>query len=229
MTFDEIVNSVLDRLNLTSLEARERIEDRVNDRYRRVTSSIGLVTSRRVVKDVTVDPTDPDSELPEIVITDIQKVLAVRYTGQNASILVLKEKTYDEVVNFATNTHTPRAWATKLMGPGEVRIVIDAFDPLNSLTLSIEAYEVAPLLEGTMEPYFPEDFHDILIEGAMSDELRKMEKPQLAQIAETNYQTRLSDLRYFIAKSAYLDIAQGKDKPGQLWYRPWFSRVSVWP
>lgn len=228
MTFDEIVDDVLDRLNLTSLEARERIEGFVNQRYKKVTSSIGLITSRRTVFDITCDPTDPDTELPEVVITGIQKVMAVRYTGSNASVLVLKEKTYDEIVNFATNSHTPRAWAVKLMGNGEVRIVLDSFETANSFVLHIEAYEVAPVLEGTLEPFFPEDFHDILIEGAMSDELRKMEKPQLAQISEANYQQRLSDLRFFIAKSTYLDIVQGKDKPGQLWYRPWFSRVSVW-
>jgi hypothetical protein len=55
-----------------------------------------------------------------------------------------------------------------------------------------------------------------------------MEKYQLAADRENKFQQRLSDMRMFIAKSGYLDIAQGKDKPSQTWYRPWYSRITTW-
>jgi hypothetical protein len=44
----------------------------------------------------------------------------------------------------------------------------------------------------------------------MAGEYRKMEKLSLMQDAEANYEKRLSDLRMWIAKSAYLDVVQGK-------------------
>lgn len=228
MTFDEIVDEVMDRLNLTSLEARERVEGRVNDRYRRVTSSIGLQTSRRSVQENEYDPTDPDTELPEVVVTGMEKILKIFYTdADNNGITVLKEKTYDEVTNLPTIDRLPKCWAVKLMGPSEVRILLDAFPPTTSFTLKFEGYENALELEGSLEPYFPEDFHDILVAGAMADELDKMEKPQLASKQEEKYERRMSDLRMFISKSILLDIVQGKDKPGYVWYRPWYSRNGV--
>lgn len=216
----------MDRLNLTSDDARTRVGLRINDRYRRVTSSIGLQVSRRTVVDLAVDPTDPDSELPDLKISNMEKVLKVTRIV-NDSVFLLKELTYDEITLVSSPDANPHAFAVKRMGNNYVIITLDT-TPTTAFTLRVEGYEIAPDLADNIEPVFPLDFHDILVEGAMSDELRKMEKPQLAQISESKYEQRLSDLRMFIAKSAYLDIAQGKDKPGQLWYRPWFNRISVY-
>ena len=55
----------------------------------------------------------------------------------------------------------------------------------------------------------------------------KTQLTTLAQAQEQKYEMRLSDLRMFIARSSYLDIVQGKDKPRQLWYRPWYSRITI--
>ncbi len=63
-------------------------------------------------------------------------------------------------------------------------------------------------------PTFPEQFHDILVYGAMAIELDKMEKPDRQAAAEARFQGRLSELRFFIATSAYLTIYQGKTGPG---------------
>lgn len=228
MTFNEIVAATMERLNLTSPEAQARIGRFVNARYKRVTSGIGLQTSRRTTVNVTVDPTDPESTLPEYTVENLEKILKITMTAGAGGILVLKEKMYDEITVMATNNRFPRAWAPKRMGLGTVTIVFDSFPPDQTFDLKIEGYQIPETLEDDQEPFLPTDFHDLLIEGAMSDELRKMEKPQLAAISENTYNERLSDLRMFIAKSAFLDIAQGKDKPGQLWYRPWYSRVSIW-
>ncbi len=62
-------------------------------------------------------------------------------------------------------------------------------------------------------PLFPSSFHDLLIFGAMATELDKMEKYEFAKKQEAMYQIRLADLRYYIAKSRYLDIHQGKSAP----------------
>lgn len=225
MTFDEICDEVMDRLNLTSLDARERVEKRVNTRYRKVTSSIGMQTSRRILVDVAVAAAEEG--LPEVTVPDVQKILRIKMTGDDGGVRQLKEKTFDEINNMATFTGTPQAWAPKLYGPAETVIILDGF-PGTDFTLTVEGYDRVIDMQGTQEPYFPEDFHDILVEGAMADELRKMEKPALATMSENNYAGRLSDLRFFIAKSAGLDIVQGKNRPGTSWYRPWYSRSGIY-
>jgi len=227
MTFTELVNDVASRLNLTSPEALTRIGVRINDRYRRVTSSIGLITSRRVTQDVVVDPTDPSSVLPDLVITGMEKVLRINTTDNAGRIRTLEQLSYDDITNIPTLSRLPQAWAMKLMGSNTVTITLDSFFPTTTFTLHLEGYDIADTLSGSAIPAFPMDFHDILVNGAMADEQMKMEKPQLAQISEMKYEARLSDLRMFIAKSSYMDIMQGKNKPDQLYYVPWSGRIGV--
>lgn len=226
MTFNAIVATVMDRLNLTSSAATTRIGEYVNERYREVTSGIGMITSRRGLTDIIVDATNIIAypSLPEIESTGFEKILRILLLNDGGRVRTLSQKTYDDITNMTTNTELPHCWAVKTIGPSAVIFVLDSYPLTDPFTLRIEGYVQSSTLSGTTEPNFPEDFHDILIHGAMTDELKKMEKPQLAQIAESKFNGRLSDLRMFIAKSAYLDIAQGIDKPGQLWYRPWFSR-----
>lgn len=226
MTFDDLVSEVMDRLNLTSEDARTRVGKRVNDRYKRTTSSIGLITSRRVTIDVTIDPTAIDSTLPDYTVVGIEKIIRITSNFPTEGIRTLKELTYDELTGVLTLAQTSRAWAVKLMGSGQVTFTIDSFTN-DVFTLSVEGYVISDTLSDDAEPFMPGDFHDILVAGAMADELDKMEKPQLAQIQEQKYEARLSDLRMFIAKSEWLDIVQGKDKPDCFWYRNWFSRSGI--
>jgi hypothetical protein len=226
MTFDEIVAEVMDRLNLTSDDALARIRRRVNDRYRRVTSSVSLETSRRSVVDVDVDPTASTSTLPDLTIPNMEKILKVSMVI-NGGVNVLRDLTFDEVNMLVTRDGNPSAFGVKSMGSKTVTIRLDGYPHTTTFTLTFDGIVSAVNLHDNMEPAFAEDFHDILVEGAMSDELRKMEKPQLAQMSEAKYDQRLSDLRMFIAKSGWHDIYQGKNKPSQLWYRPWYTRISV--
>jgi hypothetical protein len=229
LCFDEIVQDVMNKLNLTDNKSRERVGGYVNDRYKRVTSGIGLITSRRTIINLDVDPTDLTDypNLPEIQVNGLEKVERVWTlydTSSPNSLQTLKQLTYEELTSRVPYSDVPRCWAVKLMGPGVVTIVVDG-TPTTAYPLSLEGYAIAPVLSGDLEPFFPTDFHDILVEGAKADELWKMEKATLAQAGETKYEGRLSDLRMFIAKSAWLDIAQGKDKPQSLWYRPGFQRI----
>jgi hypothetical protein len=82
--------------------------------------------------------------------------------------------------------------------------------PQTAFTLYADAHQAVADLSGSNEPAFPESFHDIIIEGVMADELRKMEKPELSQIAQQEYNKLLSDLRMWVAKENALDIYQGK-------------------
>jgi hypothetical protein len=220
MTFEEIVDEVAGRLNLTSDDAIARIGARVNERYRRVTSGIGLITSRRVVTDVTLDPDDVASVLPDVELEDIEKVVRVITTSGSGGIRVLRNETYDDIANVETKTQMPRAWAVKLMDARATTITLDAF-PEEEFTITVEGYVNLSTISGIQEPAFPEDYHDILVWGALADEQLKMEKPQLAAVSEINYERRLSDLRFFITRSAYQDIYQGRNSS---WNKPWFNQ-----
>lgn len=236
-TFDEMVQDVAKRLNLTSPEALQRIGERINERYKKVTSSIGLITSRRQTRDFEIDPVTPANstsgvdatDLPNLTIFGFEKILRITRTDDDTGgVTILKKVTFDRVENINQQTdRLPHAWADKRMGSGFVVITLDSYTAGDPFTLHVEGYDITDVLADDAEPVLPTDFHDILIEGAMADELMKMEKLQLSTIREQKFESRLSDLRMFIAVNGYQDIYQGKDRPNQLWYQHWLSRITI--
>src|SRR3954469_9912696 len=107
MTFDEIVAEVLARTRQSSGEATTRIGRAVNDRYRRVTSSLGLATTRRAEATAAMVIGDPAVTFPG------DKVLAVFLTGPDRRVLT--EITFDtwrqRYSSSAPLTGTPAAYA----------------------------------------------------------------------------------------------------------------------
>jgi hypothetical protein len=74
------------------------------------------------------------------------------------------------------------------------------------------------------EPALPTDFHDILVHGVLYDELMKLEKANpLAQIEAAKFSQRLSDLRFFIHKAAYLRLSQTDS------FLQWSLAARTWP
>lgn len=209
MTLTEIVAQVAQRMNLTSDAALARIADDVRERYRWVLGTIGLATASR---DVVVANTVVGSRY--LVFENTIKVLAVfDNTGRT-----LPELTFDELRNRIALSGTPQSYALDVMDTSSVTLFLD------SVPTAIEAFSADALVDttaltGSDEPAFPNLYHDLLVYGARAIELRKMEKTDLADEAEREFQTRLSDLRMFIAKSAYLDIYQGK-RSGYPWRQP---------
>lgn len=217
MTFSQIVAEAMDRLNLTSSDAQTRVGKEVNDRYRRLTTSIGLDTTRRTQVYATAALANRT-----MTFTGIEKLLAVIDKSQVATggqEIVLSQITMDEmhitplrgnlVPGTDTPTGMPRHYAVIRVHPNAVDIFMDIV-PTTGFQLYADGLMNAATLGTNDSPDFPESYHDILVWGAMADEYRKMEKLNLMQDAEKNYETRLSDLRMFIAKSAYLAIYQGR-------------------
>jgi len=218
MTYFDIVQRIADRLNLTSTDAIARIGQEVNDRYRRVTSSIGLTSSRFTSVSVTVDPTEIGSTLPDLTIEDINKILKINLilgTGFN----VLAEVTPTEISDRPVIDGNPTKYAVKNMGAQSVTITLNAFPSTDTFDLTVEGYQVITDLTDDDIPTFSEDFHDILIFGPMADELRKMEKYAEADKFEEQFEQRVSDLRMFIAKSQYLKIYQARLSQVRPWNR----------
>ena len=214
MIVDDLVSDICEKLNLTSDEAKSRVIRELNTRYRRVTSSIGLETSRRTQTQITVNIASQ-----EFTFQGIDKIIAVIDKRSGKSV-PLTQVTVDEMYNLPiASGDNPHNFAVKRTHKSTIDVLIDCL-PTTQFILYADGYNtIGVTLVGSVAPDFPEDFHDILIYGVMADEYRRMEKLDLAKDAELNYESRLSDLRMFISKSAYLDIYQGKDTPIPRWMR----------
>jgi len=204
MVFEEIVNEVCERLNLTSDDAKSRVGRNVNTRYSRVTSSIGLQTSRFI--QVSTVATIGNRVL---TFTGIEQIIAVIDKSSGVDI-PLSQITMDEMhITPKRDGQPPRKFAITNIHASSVDIYLDG-TPSTGYTLYADGHTTVTTLGGSQTPDFPASFHDVLVYGAMADEYRKMEKPQLAEMSEKDYELRLSDLRMWIAKTAYLERYQGK-------------------
>lgn len=204
MTFTSIQTEVLERLNLTSTTASARVGRTINEKYREMLSSVGLVTSVRgtVTANTAVG-------VRTLTFNNVEKL----YTVFNAALTppqVLTEITFDEMRNLPVSTGDPaRMYAVQTVGASTVIIILGSI-PASIYTLSADAEATIADLSGTGVPAFPAKFHNALVYGAMVPELQKLEKYDLAAVQENKFQQRISELRLQIAMSGYLDIVQGK-------------------
>jgi hypothetical protein len=201
MTYEELVSDVKARLSLTSPEATIRIASELNARYKQVTTAIGLTVTRRATVMGTASLGDRD-----LTFTGLEKVLTVsdRSSGHDR---ILDERLFSDLRQKAPGTGIAKAYAISRMAANSVTIFLDV-EPQAAFELWADGYETAAELAGTQLPQFPESFHDVLVEGVLSDELRRQEKPSLAAMAEARFTQRLSDLKFFVAKSGWLKIQQ---------------------
>lgn len=204
MTFNQIVQRVLDRMNLTSDKAYNRVLDTVNEVYKEVVSGVGLETSV-LIPAVTAN-TVVSSRY--VTFTGVTKILAV-FDPSVTPARVLFEKSFDELRNEPDGGSPPVEYAIQNMGANSVTIYLNG-TPTTSFPLQADCEGQVSLLTGNAQPNFNEDFHDILIKGAMAVEYHKMEKSDKGKVFDDKYEKRLSELRLYIASSAYNDIVQGK-------------------
>lgn len=65
---------------------------------------------------------------------------------------------------------------------------------------------VENMSEETDEPYLPEDFHEVLVEGALMREYERREKPILYAQARSRYRDILGDMKLYIAKKSSVTV-----------------------
>ena len=206
MTFAEIVSSVQDRLNLTSSASSTRVGTAVNKHYKRLTSALGISHTSRSVFNISANTTIGSAE---VTFTSVEKLNRVYYLSGTQKVW-LDEVLADEIreENPPTND-SPTKWAYKALGDSSVTVLLDSL-AATSYALKADGFITSATLSGVMVPAFPESYHDILIEGVLKDEYKKMEKLPLAKESKAEYEQRLSDLRMWIAKSGYVTIRQGE-------------------
>lgn len=205
MTVDDIKTMVASRLNLTSNDALARIVTEINDRYKRVTSSIGLAVTRRQTFSATVT-----SGVSTLTFSGCEKLINV-VDRSTTPYRVLKEITTEEMRAKQPVSSTFLSYYAILnMGASSVTIDMD-YVPQNSTDVFYaDGYANLATISGSSVPAFAESFHDILVHGVLADEYRKMSQRSAALDEENQYNLRLGELRLFIAESAYMDRYQGK-------------------
>jgi hypothetical protein len=212
MTFVQLQNRVMERLNLTSTEARTRIKAELNDRYREVQSAVNLARTRRGVKSF-----NTVSGNANVTVSGVAKLLNV----YDPVILKrpLDEATPDQirVLDAAGVTSgPPRLYAVQVHSADEITLL------LWPKPASVSGLKSDAILAGTDmsadadEPSFPEDYHDILVHGVLADEYAKIDKLRPAgDKEEAKFEKRLGELRYFIISSGYLNMVSNDRRVGR--------------
>jgi hypothetical protein len=225
MTFLEIQDRVMDRLNLSAAVARVRIKTFINERNRAVCTSVNVGRVRRTTVEALAA-----SGVRTLTPSGIVKPLTIRIPALHT---VLEEHASDQLRNYDPReefTGVPDWYAVATYDHNSFDLELCPI-PDQDYTLSIDGIARGIDLSDDGDiPGFPEDFHDILVFGASADELDHigMEK-ELAQSRkmELKYEQRLSELRYWIQKSIYLQRGQNVEGApsrwylyGTTWYRP---------
>jgi hypothetical protein len=206
------------RTNLTTTAARDRIKAYVNERLRRVATSTNVGRVR--FGSVSINTV---ANVNTITSTGLVKIVTASIPAENQ---ILDERTTDQLRSYDTDVSqngVPRFFAVKAV---------------NATTLTVQLYPepdaiYAVVLEGILTgtdlsadadvPGLPEDFHDVLIFGALADELPHLQRTDEAAYYEDKFEKRLSDLKYFLAKSAYLRRVE----TGNVFSHWWLA--GVWP
>lgn len=212
MTFTEIVNNVADSLNLTSAAAITRIGANVNKTYRRLCSSLGIDTVQ-FVAGVAATTTignrsltfSPSTTTPSVGVEKILAVYNTAFTPPN----VLEEFLFDDLRNALVGTDPPQNYAVQNTGSNFVTIYLDS-TPSTQYALTADVISNVTTLSGSLVPNIPEDFHELLELVPRGRELNKMEKYTEAKAEFMEFDERVKELRGYYARSAYLDIHQGK-------------------
>jgi hypothetical protein len=216
VTANELVEYIAEDLNTPSQEAKNRIGHALNVRYKQVTSSIGLIPTRRIEVEAAASVGDRF-----VTFADIEKIDVVFYKSSDvdpgAKATPLTQVTHDEMLKLSVRDEPPTRFCVYNVEPTTVTIQLDCL-PASMFILYASGLASTTTLTNNDQPAFPESFHDILIHGVKADEYRRREKANLAKEAEMMFEKRLSDLRMFLAKSAYLDIYRGKHTPAEGWW-----------
>lgn len=210
MTFVQIQDRVLARATQSSTVARTRVKEYINEILRKIATSTNCARVRSGTVSInTVDGTKT------ITSTGLVKVQSVTIPAENR---VLEERSADQirlmdpdasqeglpryfvVQKFNATTCTLRLWPTP-----DAIYAVEIDGVLTGTDLSADA-DV---------PGLPEDFHDMLVTGALAKERDHLEKFDLALKGEQEFEQRLSSLKYFLNKSAFL---RRQDAERPWWY-----------
>lgn len=212
MTKAEIITEIMSRLNLTSTTATTRIGTLFNRYYLRVTTAIGMAQLSRREFDVE-GVTEIASAEVEFVL--MEKITRVYFINSNGEKTILDEVTIDELRDEDTPSgDEPSRWAMKRTSSESITIYLDNIAE-TEYSLYADGYIKGSVLDDDEEPVFPESWHDVMVEGPLIDEYKKLKDWEGAKASKLEYEMRMSDLKHWAGKNAYLKVKQGQRPRGR--------------
>jgi|SRR5262245_32924332 len=218
MTFLELQNAVMNRLNLTTAEARTRIKTELNLRNAEVTSGVGMEKVRRatVVKDTIIGD-------PQLTYANVAHVFTIFDPVHIKG--VLREVSMNDIREEDADQNTsgyPRVYAIANHLKDSMTITLyPKPSTISTLRADVLALGTDMVADGDA-PAFPVDFHDVLVHGVLYDEALKIERQTAYQKSfKLEYETRRADLRYFLAKRAYFSRKQNSRDWEDIGTRRW--------
>lgn len=203
MTFDAIKKAVKDYCNLSSQDADTRVGESINQHYRRVTSLIGMDSTRFVTRSATTT-----AGVRYVTFSEIEKIDRVIDTTDSTAIRVLTEVEMSQQRATQPATGAPNAWALQATGASSVTVLLDNL-PQTSYSLQADGWATVADLMGNDSPAFPESFHNILTWFVLAEELLKKEKVAIAAAYEQKATKLQSDLVFHMANSETRDDRAG--------------------
>jgi hypothetical protein len=216
MTFKNLQDDVLDRLNLTSTDARTRIKRHLNERYRRLASTLGMTS----VRDSTTTQTTATGTA-EYAIT-AQKIKHI-YDATNATYLpetsLADLRQRDPGLD---SSGLPQVWAPRKQTATAITIRLWPI-PDTAYTLNLDISSALTELSGDSDvpTLIPDDWQWLIGLGARLEEYEKRDDARYMALSR-EYEQGVKDLRYFLRKSNSRtntgDPAQPSSRLG-----PWYT------
>ncbi len=205
MTFTQMVTKVTDYAlaGSASSETTARVGRSLNATYRRITSMLGLDTSRFVTRSASMTV-----GVSTVTFTEIEKIDRILDTTDSTAIRLLTQTSIHEIRSTQPGESEPIRWALQNTDADSVTVRFDTV-PQSAYSLQADGWTTLSDLSGSDEPIFPESFHDILVWYVVSEELLKKEKDKLAGIYAQKAEQLLADLRFYLADSHTQDTRQG--------------------
>jgi hypothetical protein len=193
----------MDRLNLSSDDARTRIKNFINERVRALQTSCSLGNVRAGIVTVLTVADEAQVELDGVVLPRTLSIPA-----QNR---VLTSKTLDSFRVLDPSGSTRGV-------PSQYAIALRAVDNTVVELLPVPDAEYGIKVDGILSgvelvddsdiPAFPEDFHDTIIFGVCADENTHWDKLDRFTYYENKFKERRAEARFFISRQIYLHRVQ---------------------
>jgi hypothetical protein len=203
------------RTNLTSTTARTRVKEFINERLRRIATSTNC--GRLRMGTVSINTVADNNA---ITTTGLVHIKAVTIPLENA---ILDERTVEQLRTYdpdVSENGVPRFYAVRKINATTLELMLYP-EPDAIYAVSIDGILTGTDLSADGDVAgLPEDFHDVLIFGALADEYPHLSDTENSLIFEGKYEARLKDLRYFLAKSAWLRRTEPGRDPWLYWWLP---------
>ena len=140
----------------------------------------------------------------------VQKLLSV-YNTAFTPPLVLSEVSFDQLENEPLITDPPIEYAIQNITANSTTAKLNS-TVSSVFTLTADVLVNLLDLSGSATPNIEEDYHDLFIYYALEIEFDKMDKDSKATKMHAKFEKRLAELRYYLMKSAYLDLIPGMNQ-----------------